>query len=63
MKGAHQILISNEKKKEAEEVAKKATYFDLSTDALGEFTEEYIKAMFIPHQDPDRFLSVERLME
>ncbi len=61
-KGSHLILVDNEKKLEAEEVAKKATYFDLSTDALGEFTEEYIKAMFIPHQNPDRFPSVEEMM-
>lgn len=58
LKGASMILNSNEKKKEAEDVANNATYFDFSTDALGEFTEEYMKAMFIPHQDPDRFPSV-----
>ena len=63
VKGSHMILISDEKRKEAEEVAKKATYFDLSTDALGEFTGEYINAMFIPHRNPDRFLSVEKMME
>ncbi|ODS40263.1 MAG: hypothetical protein A7315_09145 [Candidatus Altiarchaeales archaeon WOR_SM1_79] len=58
-KGSCLILTNNEKRKEAEEIAKKATYFDLSTDALGEFTEEYMSAMFIPHQDLDRFPSVE----
>ena len=57
------IIKGLKEKKEAEEIAKKATYFDLSTDALGEFTEEYINAMFIPHQNPDRFSSVEKLME
>ena len=59
LKGASMILNSDEKKKEAEEIAKNATYFDFSTDALGEFTGEYMKAMFVPHQDPDRFPSVE----
>lgn len=63
VKGSCMILVSEEKRKEAEEVAKKATYFDLSTDALGEFTEEYINAMFIPHQNPDRFPSVEKMMD
>ena len=63
LEGSHRILTSDERKREAEDVAKKATYFDLSTAALGEFTEEYMKAMFIPHQDPDRFPSVEKMLE
>ena len=59
-KGAHMVLVDEEKRREAEEVAAKTTYFDLSGDKA--FGEEYMAALSIPHQDLTRFPSVEEKM-
>jgi len=55
--GAQLCLTSNEKRKEAEEIAKKATYLDLSKERS--FTEEFMNASYLPHNNMDLFPSVE----
>jgi len=44
--GAYLTLVSNEKRKEAREIATKTVYIDLLVDV--EFMEEYSKALYIP---------------
>jgi len=55
--GAHLCLTDSEKRKEAGEIAKKATYLDLSKDRS--FTEEYMNASYLPHNNMNLFPSVE----
>jgi len=55
--GAHICLTNPGKRKEAGEIAKKATYLDLSKDRS--FTEEYMNASYLPHNNMDLFPSVE----
>lgn len=55
--GAQLCLTGNEKRKEAEEIAKKATYLDLSKERS--FTEEYMNASYLPHNNMDLFPRVE----
>ena len=59
--GAYLVLTDDEKRKEAEDVARKTTYFDLSGDKT--FNEEYMAALAIPHRDITLFPSVDELME
>ena len=54
--GAKEVLLSAEKLKRAEELARQITYFDLSTDA--EYMNEYMAALFFPHTDLGRFPSI-----
>lgn len=56
--GAKEVLLSNEKLKESEELARKVTYFDLSLDP--EYMNEYMAALFFPHTDLMRFPSVKK---
>jgi len=53
VRGAHLILTSEDKKNEANRISKISTYFDLASDSL--FMEEYVKAVYLPHLDLDRF--------
>ncbi len=55
--GAQLCLTTNEKRKEAQEIAKKATYLDLSKERS--FTEEFMNASYLPHNNMDLFPSVE----
>jgi len=59
--GAHLCLTNPDKRKEAEEIAKKATYLDLSRDRS--FTEEYMNASYLPHNNIDLFPTVEEKLE
>lgn len=45
--GARLLLLSADKREEAEELSKKITYIDLSTENM--FMDEFTAAMFIPH--------------
>jgi uncharacterized 2Fe-2S/4Fe-4S cluster protein (DUF4445 family) len=56
--GARQILLSSDAFQEAEEIAKKITYFELSVDS--KYMDEYVAALFFPHTDTERFPSVKR---
>lgn len=52
-RGAHLILTNQDKKREAERISKISTYFDLASNKL--FMEEYVKAVYLPHIELDRF--------
>ncbi|MDD1672898.1 MAG: ASKHA domain-containing protein [Methanomicrobiales archaeon] len=46
LSGAYSVLVSQERRKEAEEIARKMVYIDLLTDV--DFMEEYTAALYIP---------------
>jgi len=54
--GARQILLSYDKKKKADDIARKITYFELSVEPG--YMDEYMAALFFPHTDLSRFPSV-----
>ncbi|MDP1853839.1 MAG: ASKHA domain-containing protein [Candidatus Omnitrophota bacterium] len=54
--GAKEILLSADAIHKAEDIARKITYFELSTDA--KYMDEYIAALFFPHTDLDKFPSI-----
>jgi uncharacterized 2Fe-2S/4Fe-4S cluster protein (DUF4445 family) len=54
--GSREILLSIDAMHRAEEIARKTTYFELSTDA--KYMDEYTAALFFPHTDLNRFPSV-----
>ncbi len=54
--GAREILLSYQAKKEAEEVAKKMTYVELSTEPG--YMDEYVSSLFFPHTDLARFPNI-----
>ncbi len=58
LKGALLALTNEEKRKEAEKIAAKGTYVDLSSDKA--FSLEYMDALFLPHKDTTRFPTVEK---
>jgi uncharacterized 2Fe-2S/4Fe-4S cluster protein (DUF4445 family) len=58
--GAYLCLLSDELRKEVEQIASKMTYIELSV--YRSFMDEYMSAMFLPHTDMGEFPSVrERL--
>jgi uncharacterized 2Fe-2S/4Fe-4S cluster protein (DUF4445 family) len=57
--GAYLCLVSDELRREAEDIASKMTYIDLSSSKR--FMDEYMAAMFLPHTDISRFPSLKRL--
>lgn len=54
--GSREILLSYEAKQEAEKIAKKMTYVELSVEPG--YMDEYVSALFLPHTDLTRFPSV-----
>lgn len=54
--GAREILLSYDTMKEAEEVARKMTYIELSKDPA--YMDEYVSSLFFPHTDLEKFPSV-----
>ena len=54
--GARQALLSYEAMKQANEIAKKITYFELSVEPG--YMDEYMAALFFPHTDLSKFPSV-----
>ncbi|MCM8780036.1 MAG: ASKHA domain-containing protein [Candidatus Omnitrophica bacterium] len=54
--GSRLALLSYEAMEKAQEIAKKITYFELSTDA--KYMDEYMAALFFPHTDLSRFKSM-----
>jgi uncharacterized 2Fe-2S/4Fe-4S cluster protein (DUF4445 family) len=58
--GAYLCLLSEELRKEAEEVASKMTYIELSVSR--NFMDEYMSALFLPHTDINQFPTVAALM-
>jgi uncharacterized 2Fe-2S/4Fe-4S cluster protein (DUF4445 family) len=59
--GAKQALISKEKRLDAEEIAKKTKYLELTI--APEFKDEFISAMYFPHAKIDRFPSLRKMCE
>lgn len=58
--GAYLSLLSGDLRAEAENIAGRMTYVELSVSAG--FMDEYMSAMFLPHTDMDQFPTVEKLM-
>lgn len=54
--GAHQILLSYEAMRKAEDIAKKITYIELSVEPG--YMDEYVSSLFFPHTNLARFPSV-----
>lgn len=54
--GAREILLSYEAKVEAEKIAGKMTYIELSVEPA--YMDEYVSALFFPHTDLTRFPSI-----
>ncbi|MEW6033675.1 MAG: ASKHA domain-containing protein [Chloroflexota bacterium] len=59
--GAYNILLSRHARVQADEVARRMTYFELVADNT--FMDEFTAAMFLPHTDLSRFPSVAALLE
>lgn len=58
---ARQVLLSRSKRKEAEEIAAKVTYFELNANTA--FMEKFSGSKFLPHTDLDRYPSVKRRLQ
>lgn len=58
--GAYLCLLSEELRKEAEEIASKMTYVELSVSSS--FMDEYMSALFLPHTDINQFPTVQALL-
>ncbi|TYO96861.1 ASKHA domain-containing protein [Desulfallas thermosapovorans] len=56
VKGAKMALLSKEARREAEKLAEKITYIELSIG--NDFMEEFVSALFIPHTNVDLFPSI-----
>lgn len=59
--GAYLCLLSEDLRKEAEEIASKMTYMELSVSRG--FMDEYLSALFLPHTDISLFPSVAALLK
>ncbi len=58
--GAYLCTLSKEMREEAEEIAKKMTYLELSVSRS--FMDEYVSGLFIPHTNIDAFPGVKNLI-
>jgi len=58
--GAYLALLSEDMRKEIEEIASRMTYIELST--AGGYMDEYMSAMFLPHTDISLFPSVQKML-
>lgn len=58
--GAYLCLLSAELRKEAEDIASKMTYMELSVSR--NFMDEYMSALFLPHTDISQFPTVSKLL-
>ncbi|HEX9019660.1 MAG TPA: ASKHA domain-containing protein, partial [Nitrospirota bacterium] len=59
--GAYYALLCDRLRHEAEEIAKKMTYIELSVSR--NFMDEYLSALFLPHTNIDAFPTVKRELE
>jgi uncharacterized 2Fe-2S/4Fe-4S cluster protein (DUF4445 family) len=59
--GAYLTLLSPELRAEAEDVASKMTYIELSVSRG--FMDEYMSSMFLPHTDLNKFPTVAGLLK
>jgi len=58
--GAYLSLLSRKMREEAEEIARKMTYLELSVSRS--FMEEYVSGLFIPHTNIEAFPTVKKLL-
>jgi uncharacterized 2Fe-2S/4Fe-4S cluster protein (DUF4445 family) len=58
IKGTYLYTLSRKMREEAEEIAKKMTYLELSVSRA--FMDEYVSGLFIPHTNIDAFPSVKK---
>ena len=58
--GARMALISTDIREMAQGVVEKTKYLELA--GLGDFQEEFMKALYFPHQEIERFPTVEKLL-
>lgn len=54
--GAREIILSSNAIHKAEDIARKITYFELSTDSG--YMDEYVASLFFPHTDLDKFPNI-----
>ncbi len=59
--GAYYALFCNRLRHEAEELARKITYIELSISRS--FMDEYLSALFLPHTNLDAFPTVKRELD
>jgi uncharacterized 2Fe-2S/4Fe-4S cluster protein (DUF4445 family) len=59
--GAYYALVCDKLRHEAEEIARKMTYMELS--ASRSFMDEYLSALFLPHTNLEAFPTVKKVME
>ncbi|RJQ32052.1 MAG: DUF4445 domain-containing protein [Peptococcaceae bacterium] len=59
--GARQVLLSNRKRLEAEEIARRVTYFELN--ASQQFMNRFIGSRFLPHTNLDYFPTVKAKLQ
>jgi uncharacterized 2Fe-2S/4Fe-4S cluster protein (DUF4445 family) len=59
--GAYLCLLSEDLRNEAEDIASKMTYMELSVSRG--FMDEYMSALFLPHTDLGQFPTVEKLLK
>jgi uncharacterized 2Fe-2S/4Fe-4S cluster protein (DUF4445 family) len=59
--GAYLCSLSRDMREEAEEIAKKMTYIELSVSHS--FMDEYVSGLFIPHTNINAFPGVKRLLK
>ena len=59
--GAYYALVCDKLRHEAEEIARKMTYMELSVSRS--FMDEYLSALFLPHTDLNAFPTVRKVME
>jgi uncharacterized 2Fe-2S/4Fe-4S cluster protein (DUF4445 family) len=59
--GAYYVLLCDRLRHEAEEIAKKMTYLELSMSR--NFMDEYLSALFLPHTNLESFPTVKRELE
>ncbi|MHB1041918.1 MAG: ASKHA domain-containing protein [Eubacteriales bacterium] len=58
--GARLVLLSNQKRLEAEEIAGRVTYFELNANQ--EFMNKFVGSKFLPHTNLDYFPTVKAMM-
>jgi uncharacterized 2Fe-2S/4Fe-4S cluster protein (DUF4445 family) len=58
--GAYIALLSREHRQKLAAIAARMTYVDLSSDPR--YMDSYVKAMFLPHTDMERFPTVARML-
>jgi len=59
--GAYLCLLSEDLRKEVEDIASKMTYIELSVSRR--FMDEYMSALFLPHTDITQFPSVAAILK